>query len=206
MMAVKVFTLAFDPFIGGFNDLPLREFLADKDVESVSDHFFVKDGTPYLALVARYRLAALPGHSEPAAKSGRQRDESWRETLAKEHWPLFNTLRDWRGERAKREGIPSYVICNNRQLAELVEKRPASSRAAILCRHRPETGVTGLCCGSTCLPWPSIQSPSGLTTRRCKISSPTKTLNRSAVIRYLKVSHRKDHRLWKIKYNPSMGF
>ena len=46
---------------------------------------------------------------------GHQRDESWRESLAKEDWPLFNTLRDWRAECAKAEGIPPYVICNNRQ-------------------------------------------------------------------------------------------
>lgn len=126
MLAVKVFTLAFDPVLAAFNDEPVREFLADKDVESVSDHFFTKDGTPFLALVARYRLAALPATPETGSKPGRVRDESWRDSLPKEHWPLFNTLRDWRGERAKQEGIPSYVICNNRQLAEVVEKRPAS--------------------------------------------------------------------------------
>lgn len=126
MLAVKVFTLAFDPILSAFNDEPVREFLADKDVESVSDHFFTKDGTPFLALVARYRLAVLPATVETGSKQGRLRDESWRNELAKEHWPLFNTLRDWRGERAKREGIPSYVICNNRQLVEVLAKRPAS--------------------------------------------------------------------------------
>jgi superfamily II DNA helicase RecQ len=114
MMGLRVFTLAFDPATARFNDEPVREFLADKDVESVRDHFFVKDGTPYLVLVARYRLRAWPApvpSAEGEAKGGRQRDESWR---------------DWRGERARREGVPSYVICNNRQLAEVVGKRPAS--------------------------------------------------------------------------------
>ncbi len=68
MLAVKVFTLAFDPSLGAFNDGPVREFLADKDVESVSDHFFVKDGFPFLALVVCYRLTALPVNAETTAK------------------------------------------------------------------------------------------------------------------------------------------
>ena len=44
-------------------------------------------------------------------------------------WPLFNTLRDWRSERAKQDGVPSYVISNNRQPAEVVKARPATLAA-----------------------------------------------------------------------------
>ena len=95
---------------------------------SISDHFFVKDDVPYLALVVRYRAAPVPAPAEPA-RPGAQRDESWRELLAEADWPLFNALRSWRTERAKREGIPPYVICNNRQLAELVNARPATLAA-----------------------------------------------------------------------------
>lgn len=40
--------------------------------------------------------------------------------------PLFNTLRNWRTERSKREGVPPYVICTNRQLAAMVKARPQS--------------------------------------------------------------------------------
>lgn len=124
-MLVRVFTLVFDPATGRFNDEAVREFLADQEVVSIHDHFFVKESTPYLALVACYRPRALLP-PVPNAQGGRQRDESWREVLAKEDWPLFNALRDWRGERARREGIPTYVVCNNRQLAEVVSKRPAT--------------------------------------------------------------------------------
>jgi ATP-dependent DNA helicase RecQ len=42
---------------------------------------------------------------------------------------LFNTLRQWRAARAKAEGIPSYQIANNRQLAEMAESRPQSLTA-----------------------------------------------------------------------------
>jgi ATP-dependent DNA helicase RecQ len=32
----------------------------------------------------------------------------------------------WRGRKAKQEGLPPYLILNNRELAELVMKHPAN--------------------------------------------------------------------------------
>ncbi len=126
-MLLRVFTLGFDPATGRFNDDPVRDFIADKEVATISDHFFVKDETPYLVLVVRYRLAGPVTAAPVSAPAGaRQRDESWRSALAPADWPLFNTLRDWRGERARADGVPSYVICNNRQLVDVVKKRPAT--------------------------------------------------------------------------------
>lgn len=126
-MLVRVFTLAFDPATGRFNDDPVRDFIADKEVASIGDHFFVKDDAPFLVLVVRYRIGGpVAAPQVPAPAGQRQRDESWRTTLDPADWPLFNTLRDWRGERARVEGIPSYVVCNNRQLADVVNKRPVS--------------------------------------------------------------------------------
>jgi hypothetical protein len=45
----------------------VRELLADKAVCGVSDPFFVQDGVPYLALVARYRSPVAPPPA-PAAE------------------------------------------------------------------------------------------------------------------------------------------
>jgi len=125
MMRFQLFTLAFDPITERFNDEAVQDFLADKEVESISDHFFVRGAMPYLTLVVCYRpQGPTPSAPVPEPKGGRQRDESWRDALGKDDWPLFNTLRDWRGEKARAEGIPPYVICNNRQLTEVVSKRP----------------------------------------------------------------------------------
>jgi hypothetical protein len=38
---VRVFTLAFDPVSERFDDTPVRDFLADKVIETVTDHFFI---------------------------------------------------------------------------------------------------------------------------------------------------------------------
>lgn len=81
----------------------------------VADHLLVHDVAPYLT----------PGGLLPAGAAPRRRDESWCDLLDKADWPLFNRLREWRGERSRAEGISPYVICNNRQLTELVRRRPA---------------------------------------------------------------------------------
>ena len=57
-MLVRVFTLGFDPATERFDDEPVRDFLADKEVVSISGHFFVCDAAPHLVLVVRYRPSA----------------------------------------------------------------------------------------------------------------------------------------------------
>lgn len=126
-MHVRVFTLRFDPVTERFDDSAVVGFLADKEVLAIRDHFFVRDGVPYLTLVARYRTGVAPAPA--AGRPATNRDDSWRELLTDADWPLFDTLRAWRVERAKREGVPPYVICNNRQLAETVKARPPTLAA-----------------------------------------------------------------------------
>ena len=127
-MQIRIFTLRFDPATERFDDSVIVGFLADKEVLSIRDHFFVKDDAPYLTVVVRYRTAGLPAPTA-SAKSKQKRDQSWRELLTEADWPLFKTVRAWRLERSKKEGIPPYVICNDRELAELVKSRPQTLEA-----------------------------------------------------------------------------
>jgi len=53
-MLARVITLRFDCVIGGFDDTPLRDFLKDKEVLSLRDHFFIKNDVPYLAVLVTY--------------------------------------------------------------------------------------------------------------------------------------------------------
>jgi ATP-dependent DNA helicase RecQ len=46
-MFVRVITLRFAPVSGIFDDSPLRDFLKDKEVLSIRDHFFIKHEVPY---------------------------------------------------------------------------------------------------------------------------------------------------------------
>jgi ATP-dependent DNA helicase RecQ len=124
-MLVRVFTLQFNSLLGGFDDAPMREFIKDKEVLSINEHFFVKNEMPYLVLVMTY----LPTRAETLdarSQTGDGKNESWRELVKTEDVPLFNALRDWRSERCKRDGLPPYIICTNRQLAMIVNTRPES--------------------------------------------------------------------------------
>ena len=130
-MKLRIFTFRFDVQRGGFDDKELRELAADAEVLSVSEHFFIHEQVPTWALLVSYRELRRPGDpgepGEPGLATGRRRD--WRVEMAEEHRPLFDEMRKWRNERAKREGRPPYVLLTNRQLAEIARARPTSLAA-----------------------------------------------------------------------------
>ena len=121
-MYARIITLKFSPALEKIDDSELQDFIKDKDVLSLREHFFVKDEMPYLAVMVTYR--GLPLESGVSANKPKTPDESWKDLLREEDWPLFNSLREWRRERAKEKGFSAYVICTNRELAEVVRKRP----------------------------------------------------------------------------------
>ena len=113
-MKLRIFTFRFTAASAGFDDTPLREFLADKEVVEYSEHFFEHERTPYLTVVAAYRYLA------PDEKRAFRRRESPEQDLAPEERVLFDALRAWRAARAQAEGIPPYMIASNRQLVRIV--------------------------------------------------------------------------------------
>ena len=120
-MKLKVITLRLDPATGLFDDKGLAEFQLGKDVLEVSEHFLVHESIPTLALVMRYR--DLPDGVRPSPDPVRK---DWRAELDPDGKRIYDEMRLWRGRRAKRDGLPPYLILNNRELAELAMKRPAS--------------------------------------------------------------------------------
>ena len=122
-MLARVLTLRFDPALEAFDDGPLQEFLRSKEVHAISDHFFIRDGVPYLAVLVTYGLppATMAAPQPEKAQGG---EPAWRSQVSEADLPLFNALRDWRTERAKRDGVAPYMIC--KQLAAMVNARPGS--------------------------------------------------------------------------------
>lgn len=126
-MLVCVFTLKFDPTLGSFDDRGLRDFVKDKEILSIHDHFFTHDEAPYLAVVVTYNLLRPEEGKKTVPEQKEKKEEGrekWRQLLEEADWPLFNTLRDWRNGLAREEGVPPYVICSNRQLAQIAHQRP----------------------------------------------------------------------------------
>jgi ATP-dependent DNA helicase RecQ len=131
-MLARVITLRFSSLLEGFDDAPLRDFIKDKEVHALRDHFFTRNDVPYLAVMVSYSQApiAAPAAVATGGQPARnKRDESWRHLISEDQVPLFNSLRDWRSSRCKRDGVPPYVISNNQQLAAIVRERPQSLAA-----------------------------------------------------------------------------
>lgn len=134
-MRVKLVTLRFAPSLGGFDDRPLADFVRDKEVLAVREHFFTVHELPHLACLVTYQEAAGPT-TPRAAESGERPPRPSRADrpspladLTEAQRPLFQTLREWRSATARREGVPAYVILRDRDLAELVRVRPATPNA-----------------------------------------------------------------------------
>ncbi len=120
-MDLELLTLSLDPDTGAFPREPLAGL--EGRVVSVVEHFFTHHGEPRLLLVV---------HTEPQRPEPRQpkrpRSDP-RASLAEPDQALFDQIRAWRNSRAEAEGVPPYVVCTNRQLAEIVRTRPDSLTA-----------------------------------------------------------------------------
>jgi superfamily II DNA helicase RecQ len=124
---VKVVTLCYAPSLQGFDDRPLSEFVRDKEVLQVREHFFCVHDLPHLACLVTYQDPAPLKQAAPP-QDPRQRPDPAAE-LADEDRVLFGTLREWRSARSRKEGVPPYVLFTNRELVSIVRARPQTIAA-----------------------------------------------------------------------------
>lgn len=121
---MRVISMTFDSALGGFNDSELREFLKDKEVISIEDHFFIKNEVPFLTMVVKY--FPFRQETDPALVPQGKRDEAWREMITDADMGTFNLLREWRSKRSREEGVPPYIVFTNKQLAQLIKENPST--------------------------------------------------------------------------------
>jgi ATP-dependent DNA helicase RecQ len=124
---VKVVTLSYAPSLQGFDDRPLAEFVRDKEVLQVREHFFSVHDLPHLACLVTYQDPAPP-RAAASSPDPRQRPDPAAE-LPDEDRVLFGTLREWRSARSRKEGVPPYVLFTNRELVSIVRARPQTLAA-----------------------------------------------------------------------------
>ena len=127
MLSVKVITLRFDEIRGGYDDAVLNDFLRMHRVIEMNHHFFVKSETQYLTLLITFQVTPEDlQRVEHASSKIRDLQESWKNILQESDMGLFQLLREWRGRRARNEGLPPYVVLTNRQLAYVTRAKPQS--------------------------------------------------------------------------------
>jgi superfamily II DNA helicase RecQ len=125
-MDVRVITLRYQEGVQGFSEDALRQATAGREVLEVREHFFTHGNVPHMALVL------LVGDGASSGGGFKRRDPNApdpEESIPEERRPVYRDLKKWRNERAKADGKPAYAIARNVQLAEIVNKAPASLAA-----------------------------------------------------------------------------
>ncbi len=131
-MRIKLITLRFAPNLGGFDDRPLAEFVRDKDVLAVREHFFTVHDLPHIACLVTYQDAVVGNSgaaSEPKTTKKRAKRPDPTADLDESERALFATLREWRAARARKDGVQPYVILTNRELVDVIRAKPQTPSA-----------------------------------------------------------------------------
>jgi DNA helicase-2/ATP-dependent DNA helicase PcrA len=102
-------------------------FLAELDRDATPDELDAAeraarvDAAPVASATGRARAAAASAKAPPATASG---PEAAR---------VEQALRAWRKERSAADGVPAYVVLNDRHLVGIAERRPATTRELSAC-------------------------------------------------------------------------
>ena len=117
-MAVRIITLPFEPHQGIFQDEDLTRFLLNKHVKDLRPEFFQMDGHAYWTVFVNYEnvLTEVDSNNKLDGLDDAQK-------------LLFKRLREWRKEKAEKEGIPVFIIATNKQLMDIVRAVPRSLEA-----------------------------------------------------------------------------
>ena len=121
-MQIRVLTLRFNDGLQGFPENALREAASGREILEVRDHFFMHGNVPHIAFVLL--LADAPAAPKPAWSRPQGPDPAL--NLPDHLQKLYRDLRQWRNDRAKKDGLPSYVIMRNTMLAEICRRLPRS--------------------------------------------------------------------------------
>lgn len=116
-MKVNVFTirLAGEKFVS--DQKFLNDFL--ETVEFIkSDTHFVEGDVNYWSVLIHFEEKKATSKSEP------KKDEIREEDLGPEQFDLYKALKKWRTQKALDWNIPSFMICHNSELLNVVVKRP----------------------------------------------------------------------------------
>jgi superfamily II DNA helicase RecQ len=144
-MRVKLFTFRYSATLGGFDDSVHSDYVRDKEVIAFREHFYSVNEVPHVTCVLIHQDAVVPREMIEAAREIPRREERPRPTsnhferrkdrpdvtagLSEPERLLFNTLRTWRSKKAHDEGVAPFIVFTNRELLEIVRKRPASPTA-----------------------------------------------------------------------------
>ena len=113
----KIITIPFDRNMKGFNDELLNRFILNKDVKSYHVEFFESAEDKYWTVLVEYDIIL-----EETAENEKQ-------ALSEAEKMLLKRLKEWRKERANKDGIPVFIIATNKELVDIIISAPGTLEA-----------------------------------------------------------------------------
>jgi superfamily II DNA helicase RecQ len=118
---IKIFTIPFSKQNETFFEDDLNRFLLNKQAKTVKAEFFKSMENFYWTVFIDYDTVIH--------EKGGKRKEITKVKLDEKDELLLRRLKEWRKDRAEKEGIPVYIIANNAQLIEIIQSKPKSKEA-----------------------------------------------------------------------------
>ncbi len=142
-MRIKLLTFRYSATLGGFDDTTLVDFTRDKEVIAFREHLYLVNEVPHLSCVVHYQDAVVPQAAleharhaapslSPAAHPTFRRRDGRPDPCAgldEAGRALFNHFREWRSKQAHDDGVPPYLVLTDKQVLELLRRRPDSPTA-----------------------------------------------------------------------------
>lgn len=110
----RILTIPFDRAKGFFDDSLLNEYLLNKRVKTWGARFFQLDGEAYWTVF----IDADPVLPPPGKRA--------EEGLSEPERLFLQRLREWRKERAEKDGTPPFIIATNTELLAVIRKTPVT--------------------------------------------------------------------------------
>lgn len=112
-MPIRIFTIPFEADKAFFADDALARFLLNKQVKKMLPEFFQLNGQAYWTVFLEYESVGTL-------------EETEKDSLDEGQRLLLKRLKEWRKEKAEKEGIPVFIIATNQQLMAVVKNRPVN--------------------------------------------------------------------------------
>jgi len=111
----------------------LNQFLAQQRIVSV-DRALVADGANSAWAICVAHEPAGDGSAVPAAPAMKKGKIDYREVLAEADFRVYAELRELRKKFAEQQGIPTYAVFKNDQMAQMVTRR-VTTLAGLMALH-----------------------------------------------------------------------
>ena len=116
---IKIFTLPFSKNEETFFEDDLNQFLLNKKINAIKPEFFKCRENFYWTIF----IDCDPVIDEKTGKSKEQIKLDEKDEL------LLKRMKEWRKQRAEKEGIPVYIIATNAQLLAMIQAKPKTKEA-----------------------------------------------------------------------------